>query len=231
MNHRPYSWYMSWAALISAFFESMLQMAVIGHIIIASARMAGFRLLRNTYRPLSSPNIAAFWNRYYFYFKELLVEFYYYPTFLRCFKQHLRVRLLFATFMAAGFGNAFYHFIRDIDYVATVRTRSITLRHFGEFGGHRPMRRINANPTTAVIRRVPRSCASWPNPNLSRIANHRNAHTMYTKRKLDHLTALFIAFPPRSSNYRKLLQLTTDLVSLCLKCQRMRSPSVRTKAP
>jgi hypothetical protein len=119
MAHNPYSWYTSWAALISSFFESLLGMAVSGHVIIACARMAGFRLLRNTYKPLSARSVAEFWNRYYYYFKELLVEIYYYPTFLRCFKKYRRIRLLFATFMAAGVGNAFYHFIRDIDYVAS----------------------------------------------------------------------------------------------------------------
>jgi len=106
-----------WAALISRFFEDLLSMAIGGHVIVASARMAGFRLLRNTYKPLAARTIAEFWNRYYFYFKELLVEFYYYPTFLRCFKRHRRLRMLFATFAAAGAGNAFFHFIRDVDYV------------------------------------------------------------------------------------------------------------------
>ena len=35
---------------------------------IACVRMAGFRALRNTYRPLESRTVAEFWNRYAFYF-------------------------------------------------------------------------------------------------------------------------------------------------------------------
>ncbi|MEP9396668.1 hypothetical protein [Mesorhizobium sp. KR2-14] len=116
----PYPWYLSSLALITYFFEALMGLAIAGHMIVACARMAGFRLLRNTYRPLASRTIAEFWNRYYFYFKELLVEFYYYPTFFQCFKRHKRIRLLFATFMAAGVGNAFYHFIRDIEYVQSM---------------------------------------------------------------------------------------------------------------
>jgi D-alanyl-lipoteichoic acid acyltransferase DltB (MBOAT superfamily) len=115
-----YSLYASWGAVISNYFETLLTLAYTGHIIIAIARFAGFRLLRNTYRPLTSRTLAEFWNRYYFYFKELLVEFYYYPTFFQCFKKRKNLRLLFATFMAAGVGNAFYHFVRDIHYVQSM---------------------------------------------------------------------------------------------------------------
>jgi D-alanyl-lipoteichoic acid acyltransferase DltB (MBOAT superfamily) len=79
--------------------------------LIAIARLAGFRLLRNTCRPLSSRTIAEFWNRYYYYFKELLVDVYFYPTYVRWFKRHPRLRIAFATFMAAGVGNFFFHFV------------------------------------------------------------------------------------------------------------------------
>ena len=79
--------------------------------------MAGFGALRNTYRPLTARTIAEFWNRYYFYFKELLVDFFFYPTFFRLFKGRTQLRLAAATFAAAGLGNMFFHFIRDIGYV------------------------------------------------------------------------------------------------------------------
>jgi len=80
--------------------------------------MAGFLALRNTCRPLASRSIAEFWNRYYYYFKELLVDCFFYPTFMRYFKGHRRWRLFAATFAAACFGNAFYHFFRDLGYIA-----------------------------------------------------------------------------------------------------------------
>jgi hypothetical protein len=91
--------------------ERLLELAVGGHVLVAVARLAGFRLLRNTYRPLSSRTIAEFWNRYFYYFKEILADIYFYPTYLSWFRQHPRVRLAFATFMAAGVGNFFTHFI------------------------------------------------------------------------------------------------------------------------
>jgi hypothetical protein len=42
------------------------------------------------------------------------------PTFLRMFRNHPRLRLFFSTFMAAGVGNAVFHFLRDISVVATM---------------------------------------------------------------------------------------------------------------
>jgi hypothetical protein len=66
---------------------------------------------------LEARSIAEFWNRYYYYFKELLVDFFFYPTFMRYFKRWPRLRLFAATFAAACFGNAFYHFFRHLDYI------------------------------------------------------------------------------------------------------------------
>jgi hypothetical protein len=120
MKGEPYPVSTNWASLIWSTFGGALSLAIWGHKIIAVARLAGFRLLRNTWRPLEARTLAEFWNRYYYYFKELLVEFFLFPTFLKVFRKHLRLRIFFATFMAAGVGNALYHFIRDIDTVAIV---------------------------------------------------------------------------------------------------------------
>jgi hypothetical protein len=114
----PFFWYWNCLSLVAAFFGGLLQMSVWGHQIVACVRMAGFRALRNTYRPLESRTLAEFWNRYYFYFKELLVDMFFYPTYLRYFKKYPRLRMAAATMMAACAGNAIYHFLRDISLVA-----------------------------------------------------------------------------------------------------------------
>jgi hypothetical protein len=80
-------WYICWASLVAFFVEDLLDMSAWGGLIIASARMAGFRLLRNTYKPLEATTIAEFWNRYYFYYKELLVD-------------HFFTRLFFVIFVS-----------------------------------------------------------------------------------------------------------------------------------
>lgn len=130
VHRTPDPWYVCWASLISAFFEEIFNISIWGHRIIACCRMAGFHALRNTYRPLSARTVAEFWNRYYFYFKELLVDFFFYPVFLNFFKTRKRLRMAVATFAAAGFGNAFYHFIRDLDYISKLGLwRAFTAYH------------------------------------------------------------------------------------------------------
>ncbi|NNL95155.1 MAG: hypothetical protein HKO64_05995, partial [Xanthomonadales bacterium] len=113
----PAAWYQNWLALAMRFLLDLLNMAIWGHVMIAVCRMAGFRALRNTYKPLRSATIAEFWNRYYYYFKELLVEFFFYPAFMRYFKRSPKLRMVFATMAAAGFGNVLYHFLRDSSYI------------------------------------------------------------------------------------------------------------------
>jgi hypothetical protein len=109
----PAPWHMRWAAQILAYFELVLNVSIFGHRIIAFARMAGFNALRNTYRPLSATSLIEFFNRFYYYFKELLVDLFFYPAFLRYFKKHRRLRTIFATFAAIVFGDTFYHVTRD----------------------------------------------------------------------------------------------------------------------
>jgi len=113
VQRMPLAWHVRWESQILTFFESILSISIFGHQFIACCRMAGFNALRNTYRPLSSTTIAEFFNRFYFYFKELLVDFFFYPTFLRYWKGNRQMRMVFATFSAVFFGNAFYHFTRD----------------------------------------------------------------------------------------------------------------------
>jgi len=113
VQRNPYPWYVCGESQVLSFFEFLLQLSIFGHQVIAGCRVAGFNALRNTCRPLSSTTIIDFFNRFYFYFKELLVEFFFYPTFVRYFKQHRRLRVVAATFAAATLGNMFFHFTRD----------------------------------------------------------------------------------------------------------------------
>lgn len=113
----PVAWHLRWESQILFFFEVTLNFAIMGHRIIGFCRMAGYNALRNSYRPLSSTTIAEFFNRFYYYFKELLVDFFFYPTFLRYFKKHRRIRMIFATFIAVAFGNSFFHLLRDWNFI------------------------------------------------------------------------------------------------------------------
>jgi hypothetical protein len=105
-------------SIVANFFEQILILAVWGDAIVATGRLAGFRLLRNTWRPLAARTLAEFWNRYFYYFKEIMVHVYFYPTYVRFFKRSPRLRVAFATFMAAGVGNWLFHFMLENHRVA-----------------------------------------------------------------------------------------------------------------
>jgi hypothetical protein len=120
IQHHAYSLGMQWASLIWSVTTYSLRVAISGHFMIGSARLAGFRLPRSTWRPLESRTLIEYFNRFSYYFKELLVDFFFLPTFFRLFKEHPRVRMFFATFMAAGVGNAIFHFMREIDLIESM---------------------------------------------------------------------------------------------------------------
>ena len=82
--------------------------------------MAGFNALRNTYNPLGSVTIAEFWNRFFYYYKELLVDMFFYPAFLRYFKKNPKLRMFFATMSAAFFGNFLWHYFDAFDRILEV---------------------------------------------------------------------------------------------------------------
>jgi hypothetical protein len=107
-----------WAVLVYGTFRYALQIAMWAHLFIGLARMAGYRLPRGSWRPLESRTLMEYFNRFHFYFKEILVDLFFIPTFFKVFKQHPRLRMFTATFMAAGVGNALWHFMADIQLIA-----------------------------------------------------------------------------------------------------------------
>ena len=102
-----------WVAIYGDLFIQVLKLAATGHVIIGYLRLCGFYVFRNTYKPLLAESVVEFWNRYYYYFKELLVHFFFLPVFARYFRQSPRLRLFAAVFASACLGNLYYHLIQD----------------------------------------------------------------------------------------------------------------------
>lgn len=115
---RAYPRLVAWAAIVLAAARYALQVAAWAHLFIGIARLAGYRLPRGSWRPLEARTLMDYFNRFHYYFKELLVDLFFMPAFFRMFRNHPRLRMFFATFMAAGVGNALWHFTRNIDVVA-----------------------------------------------------------------------------------------------------------------
>ncbi len=84
-------WTMLWAGVV--------------HFKVAIWRILGFRMEPYMDRPWLATDLATFWRRFTFHYREFLVRAFYYPTFFRYFRNHPRLRILAATLAAAGFGN------------------------------------------------------------------------------------------------------------------------------
>ena len=108
-----YAVWQAWFAIYGELVLQVLKLAAAGHLTIGYVRLCGFNVFRNTYKPLLAETVVEFWNRYYFYFKELLLSFFFFPTFARHFKRSPRLRLLGAVFASAFLGNMYYHAIQD----------------------------------------------------------------------------------------------------------------------
>jgi hypothetical protein len=98
-----------WAALFAELLETILKLAAYGHAMVGIYCFAGFSIPRNTRSPLFASTLLDFWARYYFYFKELLMDFFFFPVYLRCARMPALPRALVATVAAAFAGNLYYH--------------------------------------------------------------------------------------------------------------------------
>lgn len=113
----PLDWYVGWLAIYLELIRSTLILAAAGHVTVGSLRLFGFNVFRNTYKPLLSQSVLEFWNRYHHYFKELLVDFFFYPTYLRLRRLSPAARMFVAVFAAAFVGNIYFHILADPDLV------------------------------------------------------------------------------------------------------------------
>jgi hypothetical protein len=102
----------TWASLYCDLVWESLFLASKGHAWVGIIRLFGFNVFRNTYKPLLAETIVDFWNRYYYYFKELMVEFFFFPTYLRYFRTRPALRIVAAVFAAAFLGNMYYHVLQ-----------------------------------------------------------------------------------------------------------------------
>lgn len=106
---------LSWASIYCELIYQVLRHAIRGHEIIGFLRLAGFNVFRNTYKPLLAESIVEFWNRYYYYFKELMANFFFLPTFTQLggrLRNWPTFRLFAAVLAAAFIGNSYYHLIK-----------------------------------------------------------------------------------------------------------------------
>ncbi len=108
----------AWTSMFAELVRTTLVIATRGHIVVGCLRLLGFNVFRNTYKPFLSESILEFWNRFNHYFKELMVEFFFYPVFLRATWAGPRLRLFLAVFAAAFVGNMYFHILLYPEWIA-----------------------------------------------------------------------------------------------------------------
>lgn len=107
----------SWGSIYSELVHQVLHHAIRGHELIGILRLLGFNVFRNTYKPLLAESVVEFWNRYFYYFKELLSTFFFLPVFAKTgnvLRHHLHLRIFLAVFTAAFVGNLYYHLLQEV---------------------------------------------------------------------------------------------------------------------
>lgn len=112
------AFWVSWISVYCELIYQVLRHAIRGHQIVAILRLFGFNVFRNTYKPLLAESILEFWNRYYYYFKEIMANFFFLPTFTQLgskLRNWPNLRLFAAVFAAAFIGNTYYHLIKMED--------------------------------------------------------------------------------------------------------------------
>lgn len=122
----------AWGVVGANFILDVIGLAAGTHALVAIVRMAGYGIPRNVSRPLTSRSVAEFWNRYFYYFKELLVDFFFYPAFVRYFKKSPKLRIAFATFCAAFVGNVLFSILSQMHLFNTGGVVDVVL-HFENY--------------------------------------------------------------------------------------------------
>ncbi len=123
-----------WGGLLEELMRIVLLIAVTGHRVIALYCLAGFAIPRNTNNPFLANSLVDFWARYWFYFKEVLMDFFFFPAYLRLHKLSLIPRTLVAATAAALVGNFYFHLF--------VYAPELMKPHGGDFLGLLSMRLI-----------------------------------------------------------------------------------------
>lgn len=130
----PIPLWQKWVALMTnTTFTLMVNVASYVGMMIAVARLSGFRLFRNTYKPYQASSFHDFFNRLFFYYNEILIHFFFYPSWRRVRKIALpkKVKIFAVIFFTVFVGGQIIHALRISGWLAAVPIERLSLIYLG----------------------------------------------------------------------------------------------------
>lgn len=103
-NNTPSPTSVVWLSLLITYFYDLLLWAIKFNIPVVSLRLFGFYVPRGMYKPLYAKSIPDYFGRRYYYYKELIFDFFVFPLILRF--RSIRSRQV-RTFLAISIGVSF----------------------------------------------------------------------------------------------------------------------------
>jgi len=104
-----------WLSLFITYFYDLLLWAIKFNVPVVALRLLGFYVPRGMYKPLYAKSIPDYFGRRYYYYKELIFDFFVFPLILRFRRiQSRQVRTFLAVSIGVGFGTIITHAMASI---------------------------------------------------------------------------------------------------------------------
>lgn len=105
----------AWISVGFDFFDNLLMFTSYSYIIVGVIFFVGYKSPMNTNRPLQAKNPLDFFQRYNFFYKELLFQFFFFPAFAKLKILPARLRVSVSLFWAVAVGNFLIIYFRNAD--------------------------------------------------------------------------------------------------------------------
>lgn len=106
-NGKSLSAFDLWRAVLTDFGVYFIWLMWTGVTAVATMRLAGFHVFRNTYRLLESKTFSEFFERYQYFYKDLVFTVSFWPIFVRLRSLGLKWRVALSLFFAVGIYNTY----------------------------------------------------------------------------------------------------------------------------
>ena len=113
IRYTEFSVIQAWSIVLIDFAMLTVTFVASGHVAVGVYRMLGFDLPRNTQHLFKTRSVADFFQRYYHFYKEFILKYFFYPAFFLGPRAYPRLRIFLATLLSVGVVNGLVGFFLD----------------------------------------------------------------------------------------------------------------------